>query len=333
MSRSGFAAAGHYFFYTVISGESMDRKSHTYLYRKKVIISNLQSYSLLLPNLLLFGAFSVYPVFWTLNFIFYRFSGVAGVTPVFVGLENLARVFRDPIYLLSVRNTFVYAAGKIILVIPLSFFLALILNKKFTGNWLFQSVIFMPTIMSSAVMGLVFWLLFNTFNGDVNRFLMTLRIISEPVNWLGRDNAMLTLILVSVWGGVGNYMVYFIAGLQMISREAIESALIDGANRRQVLWYITVPMLGPILKIILMLAITVAFSDMNMVMVLTEGGPVNATMVMALYGYSFFFPISVATVTIPQYGYGAAVSFVSALISGIITLIYLFVSRKMDKIF
>jgi ABC-type sugar transport system permease subunit len=257
---------------------------------------------------------------------------VFGEIPVFVGFQNLTRVFRDPIYLKAVINTFVYAGGKIILTIPLSFFLAIILNKKMKGNALFQSVIFMPTIMSSAVMGLVFYLLFNAYNGDVNRFLMGIRILKEPMNWLGKDYAMLTLILVAVWGGVGNYMVYFIAGLQMISREVLESALMDGANRRQSLMFITIPMLGPILKIILMLAITVAFGDMNTVMVLTEGGPLNATMVTALYGYSYFFPIP-GVLSMPQYGYGDAVSLVSALISGVITLIYLFISRKIDKVF
>jgi len=288
----------------------------------------------MLPNLLLFFAFSVYPVFWTLKYIFYRHSGLAGMVPVFIGFDNLTRVFRDTIYWVSVRNTFIYAGGKIALVLPLSFFLALILNKAVKGNGFFQSVIFLPTIMSSAVMGLVFYLLFNTYNGDVNRLFMNIGIVSQPINWLGRDYAMLTLILVAVWGGVGNYMVYFIAGLQMISKEALESAVIDGANRRQTLWYITIPMLGPILKIILMLAITVAFSDISTVMVLTEGGPANATMVMALYGYSYFFPISAgSTFTSPQYGYGAAVSFISALIAGMITVIYLIISRKMDKVF
>ena len=310
----------------------MSRRTHAYL--KKIIVSNLQSYSLLLPNLLLFIAFSVYPVFWTLKYIFYRYSGLSGTVPVFIGFDNLTRVFRDNIYWNTVINTFVYAGGKILLVIPLSFFLALILNKKIRGNGFFQSVIFLPTIMSSAVMGLVFYLLFNTYNGDVNRFFMNLGIVSQPINWLGRDYAMLTLIITAVWGGVGNYMVYFIAGLQMISREALESAVIDGANRRQTLWFITIPMLGPILKIILMLSIVIAFSDISTVMVLTEGGPANATMVMALYGYSFFFPISANTALIaPQFGYGAAVSFISALIAGMVTVIYLIVSRKMDKVF
>ena len=144
---------------------------------------------------------------------------------------------------------------------------------------------------------------------------------------------MKTLILTAVWGGVGNYMVYFIAGIQQVSGEAIESARIDGAGRLQTIWYIIIPMLGPILKIILMLAITSAFNDITNVMVLTEGGPTNATMVMSLYGYRYFFPISAAEATVPQYGYGAAVSVISAAIAGLVTVGYLRISKKLDEIY
>ena len=111
-----------------------------------------------------------------------------------------------------------------------------------------QSIIFLPTIMSSAVMGLVFYLLFNAYNGEINQYLMKAHIISQPINWLGKDHAMTTLIITAVWGGLGNYMVYFIAGIQQVSTDAIESARIDGANRLQTIWYIMIPMLGPILS-------------------------------------------------------------------------------------
>ena len=313
--------------------KTTNKEKRTPAKRKRIIRENLRSYSLLLPNLVLFLAFSVYPVLWTFKYVFYRYGGYGASVPKFVGLDNLIRVFGDEIYWKAVKNTFVYAGAKILFVIPIAFFLALLLNKKRKGNGFLQSIIFMPTVMSSAVMGLVFYLLFNVYNGQINRYLLDWNVISQPINWLGKQHAMKTLVITAVWGGVGNYMVYFIAGLQQISQDALESARIDGANRLQTLWYITVPMLGPILKIILMLSITAAFSDMNSVMVLTEGGPTNATMVMALYGYQFFFPISAGTVITPQYGYGAAVSTISAVIAGLITLGYLFVSRKLDDIY
>ncbi|MDO5299523.1 MAG: sugar ABC transporter permease [Clostridia bacterium] len=301
--------------------------------RRRMLISNVQAYTFMIPNLILFICCSLYPVIWTLRFVFYQYSGLGTAAPRWVGLANLERVFRDAVYWKSVVNTFVYGFGKVIIILPIAFILALLLSKQRKGNGILQSVMFLPTIMSSAVMGLVFYLLFNAYNGEINVILMKLGVISRPINWLGRDHAMQTLIITAVWGGLGNYMVYFIAGLQQVSKDALESAQIDGANAVQTVWYITLPMLGPILKIILMLSITTAFHDITNVMVLTEGGPTNATMVMALYGYQYFFPVSATTSILPQYGYGAAVSVVSAVIAGIVTLIYLAISKKLDEVY
>ncbi len=301
--------------------------------KKKTVLQNLQAYSFMLPNLILFTACSLYPVVWTLKYVFYQYGGYGTGEPRFVGLQNLARVFRDKVYWESVLHTFTYGFGKVLIIIPIAFFLAFLLNQQKKGNGVAQSIMFLPTIMSSAVMGLVFYLLFNAYNGEINKYLMAANIIDKPINWLGKDHAMKTLIITAVWGGVGNYMVYFIAGIQQVSEDAIESAKIDGAGRLQTIWYIILPMLGPILKIILMLSITSAFHDITNVMVLTEGGPNNSTMVMSLYGYRYFFPISAAEATVPQYGYGAAVSVISALIAGVATMIYLRVSKKLDDIY
>jgi ABC-type sugar transport system permease subunit len=303
--------------------------------RKRDLIVTLQAYSLFSPNLILFIVLGIYPIAWALRFVFYRYTGRFNQAPVFVGWENFIRVFtRDPYYWQSVVNTFVYAAGKLVLTLPLAFFLALILNKPRRANNFFQSVIFMPTITSSAVMALIFYLILNVYNGDLNRYLLALHAIKEPIAWLNQGHAMMTAIIVAVWGALGNYMVYFLAGLQMIPNELYESVRMDGASRLQTLLFITIPMLTPILKIILMLAIAGAFSDYTSIMVLTGGGPLNSTMVMSLYAYQLFFPISVENaVNSASLGYGAAVSVVSGLIAGACTGLYLWVGRKMDKIF
>jgi len=310
-----------------------DWNSKSALRGSKIVKKNLQAYSFMLPNLILFTVCSLYPVVWTLKYVFFQYGGYGTGVPRFVGLANFARVFRDKVYWESVIHTFTYGFGKVVFIIPLAFFLAFLLNQQKRGNGAAQSIVFLPTIMSSAVMGLVFYLLFNAYNGEVNKYLMTAGLIQKPINWLGKEHAMKTLILTAVWGGVGNYMVYFIAGIQQVSGEAIESARIDGAGKLQTIWYIIIPMLGPILKIILMLAITSAFHDITNVMVLTEGGPNNATMVMSLYGYRYFFPISAAEATVPQYGYGAAVSVISAVIAGLVTVGYLRISKKLDEIY
>jgi ABC-type sugar transport system permease subunit len=296
---------------------------------------NLQIYGMLAPNLLLFLLLSVYPMIWVFRYMFFQYGGLGTGTPTFIGLGNFKRLFtRDPIFWQSVLNTFIYAAGKIGFVIPLAFFSAVMLNKRSTkGMGFLRATLFMPTIMSSAVMSLVFYLLFNVYNGEVNKYLMKLGMMKAPFNWLGQQHAMLTVIIIGIWGGLGNYMIYFLAGLQGIPTEIYESAELDGVNWLQRICYITLPMLGPVLKMILMLSIVIAFQDMTTMMVLTEGGPVNATMVMFLYAYQFFFAISPGSIVSTQFGYGATVSVVSAAIVGIVTVIYLRVSRKLDQIY
>lgn len=294
----------------------------------------IQIYGMLAPNLILFLVMSAYPVVWAMKYMFYDYDGISKAK--FIGLDNFGRVFmRDPEFWRSVKNTLIYGSGKILLVLPIAFLIALILNEKRKGNNLLQAVIFSPTIMSSAVMSLVFYLLFNVYNGDINRLLVNLNLIKTPINWLGKDIAMVTVIIVAVWGGLGNYMVYFLAGLQQVPLELYESGDIDGTSRFQRMIYITLPMLGPVLKIIIMLSILSAFQDMQSIMVLTEGGPFQATNVMFLYIYQLYFPISAdgGGMASSQYGYGAAVSIVAAFIVGLVTLAYLYVSKKLDDIY
>lgn len=294
----------------------------------------LQIYLMLFPSLLIFAVLSVYPIMWALKYVFYEYNGYTN--PKFVGLDNFIRAFtRDPLFINALKNTFIYVGGKIVIILPLAFILAIFLNKKTKIHGALQALIFSPTIISSAVMSLVFYLMLNAYNGEVNRLLLKLGLVDSPVNWLGSKYAMLSSVIVSVWAGLGNYMVYFLAGLQSIPDEIYESGAIDGVNSFQKLIYITIPMLGPMLKVILMLALITAFQDMSNILVLTGGGPFGKTNVMSLYVYSLYFPVNASdTATfMPQYGYGAAVSVISACIVGFITVIYLKISNKLDDIY
>ena len=303
--------------------------------KKRGVLSQLKrekvSYLMLLPNVIMFLIFTVYPILWAMRYMFYDYKGYGEAR--FVGLENFERVLtRDTVFWNSVVNTFVYVGGKLIITLPIAFLIAVLVHKSSRKNAVVQSVIFTPTIMSSAVMALIFYLIFNTYNGSVNKILMSAGLIKQNVNWLGVNYAMLTVIIIAVWGAIGNYMVYFIAGLTGISDDIYESAKIDGANETQSLFYITIPMLAPIIKMILMLALVVSFLDMQSILVLTEGGPMNATNVMFLYIYQLFFPVTYGSTVPQEFGYGAAVSVVAALIVGAVTLFYLFLARKLDKV-
>jgi raffinose/stachyose/melibiose transport system permease protein len=285
----------------------------------------------LMPSLLITLILGVYPIIWALRYMFYDYSGFG--TPVFTGLDNFSRLMRDEDYWSSVWNTFVYAGGKLALTIPLSLLLAVILNNGIRGKNLLRIVYFMPTVISTAVMSIVFFIIFSSYNGLLNKILVSNGIIKENINWLGTDYAMLTVIIVAVWGAIGNYMLLFIAGLQNIPNDVYESASIDGANGLQKFWYVTIPMLGPVMQMIIMLAIINSLKGYESIMVLTEGGPIGKTDVMFLYVYKLLFPVSTGSAVEQQFGYGSAASFITALIVGGITLAYFYMSKRLNKVY
>lgn len=294
-------------------------------------MKKIQPYVFILPSLLLTLALGVYPILWALRYMFYDYAGYG--TATYVGLGNFSRLMRDAEYWNSVKNTFIYAGGKLILTLPISLVLAVVLNKAFRGRQLLRAIYFLPTIISASVMSIVFFIIFNAYNGMANQFLMKYHLISSPINWLGADYAMLTTILIAVWGAVGNYMLLFLAGLQGIPNDLYEAASLDGANASQKLFKITIPMLGPVLQMIVMYAITVALKGYESIMVFTGGGPYGKTDVMYLYVFKQFFPVSADTASLQRFGYGSAVGFASAVIVGVVTAAYFYFSRKMDKIY
>lgn len=190
----------------------------------------------------------------------------------------------------------------------------------------------MPTIISTSIAGMIFVFIFATKNGILNSMLQNMHMIDSPIKWLNSPSVvMVAVTILAIWGGFGNYMLYFITGMTGISEDVYESAKIDGATGVQTFFRITLPMLAPVLKVVLMLAITGAFKDYEAIMVLTNGGPGNRSMVMFLYIYNIIFG-SAGSTSQPQIGYGALLSVVAAVIVGIVTGIYLFVSKKLDDV-
>ncbi|MDQ0873344.1 ABC-type sugar transport system permease subunit [Paenibacillus sp. V4I3] len=288
------------------------------------------SYLFLFPSFLLTMVLGVYPIAWAIRYMFYDYKGFGEAS--FIGFDNFRRLWQDTEYWHSVLNTFIYAGGKLIITLPLCLVLAVILNQKLRGrNWL-RAIYFMPTIISSSVMAVVFFIIFNSYNGILNQYLLKFNIISERIDWLGPKNALFTTIIIAVWGAVGNYMLLFLAGLQNIPNDVYESSSLDGANKWQQFWCLTIPMLGPVLQIVIMLAIINSLKGYESIMVLTEGGPVGKTEVMYLYVYKLFFPTPSGTLVDQQFGYGSAVGFVTAVIVGIITLAYHAMSRRLNNL-
>lgn len=287
---------------------------------------DLASVLMLLPALFLLVTISIYPFFWLFRYVFYDYNGF---TAYFIGLKNFTRMFGDTVFWKSVLHTFEYAIMKLVIIIPLSLLLAVLLNQKIKGSGIFRGIFFMPTVISSAVYSLIFGFIFAVYNGVLNAYLENLGIIHAPIDWLGSASiVMISIVIVAVWGGFGNYMILFMSGLSSISEEIYESCKMDGAGGVQTFFHITLPMLSPVLKVILMLAITTALKDYESIMVLTNGGPNSRSEVMFTYIYKLIF----GSQTTPQIGYATVLSIMAALIIGIITAIYMYFARKLDNV-
>ncbi len=281
---------------------------------------------MLLPAVFLLVVISIYPFCWLFRYIFYDYNGF---TAYYIGFKNFTRMFQDAIFWRSVLHTFEYAVMKLIIILPLSLLLAVLLNQKIRGSGIFRGIYFMPTVISSAVYSLIFGFIFAVYNGVLNAYLQKIGMIHSPIDWLGSASiVMISIIIVAVWGGFGNYMILFMSGLSSISEEIYESCKMDGANGVQSFFYITLPMLSPVLKVILMLAITTALKDYESILVLTNGGPNSRSEVMFTYIYKLIF----GSQTTPQIGYATVLSIMAALIIGVITAIYMYLARKLDDV-
>lgn len=311
--------------------ENIKEQHNTLSFKEKIKAANSRgdfaTALMLLPAVLMLVVVSIYPFAWLFKYVCYDYNGTVAY---YTGTDNFERMLTDTVFWGSVVHTFEYALYKVVLIIPLALIMAVLMNQKIKGSGIFRGIYFLPTIISTAVSSLVFSFIFAAYNGVLNAVLRGTGIIGQNVNWLGDKNtAMWVVMVVAIWGGFGNYMIYFLSGLSSISEDVYESAKIDGANGTQTFFRVTLPMLSPMLKIILMLAISGAFKDYDSILVLTQGGPNNRTQVMFLYIYQLIFGTST---TRPQIGYATLLSIIAALIVGIVTAIYLFLSKKLDDV-
>ena len=273
--------------------------------------------------------FVVIPLLWIMRYSVFKYKGYGTMT--FVGLDNFIRVFeRSPKFWLSVKNTFVFAIGKLLVEIPLALVLAFVLTRKLKGTNFFRSVFFMPSMISVAIIGVVFVYLFGHNSGVINMILKSIGL--KPVMWFSNGTtAMIVLMIASVWQNFGINMLFFMTGLQSIDPSMYDAASIDGASNTQQFVRITIPLLGPVMQMVLMNAILGSLKVTDLVLTLTNGEPGGETEVMMTYIYKQFF--SQGSSAAKDWGFGAALTVVTAIILTIVTIIYLRATKKSSDVY
>jgi multiple sugar transport system permease protein/alpha-1,4-digalacturonate transport system permease protein len=284
--------------------------------------STLVGWSFILPNFIGFALFTLVPVIAVFVLAFMRWD--AFNPPTWAGLKNFTRLFTDSNFSVAFTNTVLYALGHVPLTIVLSLGLALLLNQKLRGIAFFRVAIFFPYITSLVAVAIVWNMLFDPTSGPINQFLHLIGVADAP-RWTASTTwALPAVIITSVWRDMGYYMVLFLAGLQAIPGEYYEAAEVDGANRWQQFWNVTLPSLRPTTFLVLVLVSVSSFKVFDLIFVMTNGGPGRATLVLSQLIYQ-------EGILNGDFGYSSAISLVLFLLVLIVTVFQFRIQQRRER--
>ena len=295
---------------------SLPQKQVTVWYQ---IRRNWVAYAYISPFYILFAIFGAFPILFSLFLSFQQWNGISPME--WLGLENYTRLFQDRLFWLALWNTVFIGVVAHVPMLSGALVLAFIINSPFVRyKDFFRTAYFLPVITSSAAVALIFSTLYGVRFGLINWFLTEIGL--SPIDWWGGSGAWIkpAIIIVFIWRWLGWNLVIYLAGLQGIPSDLYEAAAIDGANLPQVFWYITLPLLRPVILFTLVLSTVGAMTIFDEVFLLLPGmmaltgGSNNAGLTLALYLYNQGFNLA-------HFGYASAMAYV---ITAIIVVISVF---------
>ena len=240
----------------------------------------------LLPSLVLFLLFVIYPIFRAVYFSMFNWNGLGPATK-FVGAGNFISILTDQVFLIALKNGLIIITLSLALQLPIALGFAVLVSRDLPGRALFRTIFFMPYVLSEVNTAIMWMLLYNADpdQGLLNAILRVFHI--APVDWMGDTNVVLFAVFFALtWKYFGFHMLLYLTGLQNIPREVEESGTIDGANAFQNFFYITLPLLRSTIRTSGYLSVLVSLQQFILVWVLTKGGPVkNRPVVTPLYKY------------------------------------------------
>ena len=270
--------------------------------------------------LLLFG----YPLINSIIMAFQNYKLTAPNDIQFNGLENFAKLFGDPDSMMILKNSFIYVIVSVLGQFLLGMMLALALKKQFRGRGIYQSIVFLPWAFSGFVVGLIFRRSFNGEYGVVNNLLMKFGLTDHNIAWLGTPGFSLAVVIMAmIWMGIPFFAIMILAALQSIPSDVYEAADVDGCGTIRQFFQITLPYIKPTLITTVLLRTIWIFNSLDLVVIITDGGPANTSQTLPAYMYSKAFGSY-------DFGFAAALGVILMLILGIYAMVFLKVT-KYDK--
>lgn len=261
----------------------------------------------LAPALLLFSVFVIIPIVWSAYYGFFDWKGIGSAK--FIGFDNFEEVLLDPVFWKSFKNNMLVVAASVFGQVPIALVLALLLMRNSRLHKFIRSAVFMPMVLSSVVVGIIWSYIYHPEIGILNFLFDKLGLESWKRQWLSDpDVSMYSLMVPIVWNYIGPYLIMFMAALQNIPGDMDDAAKIDGAQGARKLFSLTLPMIWDTIKVAVVLCISGSLKAFDLIYVMTGGGPAHSTELLASYMYNNTFAIY-------RFGYGSAVSTMIILLS------------------
>ncbi|MBD0381782.1 carbohydrate ABC transporter permease [Paenibacillus sedimenti] len=276
-----------------------------------------------LPTSLLFLAFFLYPLLTSLRYGFTHWNGISD--PQFIGFDNFIIAFQDKYFWIAVRNNVYFIGFSVFLQIPLILMLALLVSRVRLFAAFYKTTIFVPTILSTSVVGVLWAFVYHPQAGLLNQMLEALGLEAWTRVWLADEStAMLSVLVTNGWQWIGFYVVLVLSAIYAIPKEIMEAAEIDGAGYWGRAWSIMIPLLRPVIVLMVLLSITGAMKALDIVFVMTGGNPYGITEVMATYMYKKAYRLG-------DYGYANAIAILIFVFTVILTSLFRRLAREKER--
>ena len=276
---------------------------------------NLTPYLFLIIPLIIYLIWVIGPMFYTFYLSLTNWDGLTA--PEVIGWRNYERLFRDPVFYISLKNNLKWVISFITLPVVAGLALAMALNRAIPADKFFKASFYSPLVLSLVVCGLIWSWMYHPANGLINEALRAVGLGNLTQGWLSDKNlVMWSIIAVGVWRQVGYVMVLYLAGLQSVDPGLVDASKVDGCNAWQTFRHVIFPLLGPVTVIVVVISIIDSLRAFDLVSVMTRGGPYNSSSVLANFMY-------IEAFNNYKMGYAAAISVVLFLISLVFIFIYL----------
>lgn len=280
-------------------------------------------YLFMLPALLIYCSIVILPALYSVSLSFFKWNGLGEKT--FVGFRNYVNLFtKDVVFQIAVKNNLIWIILTVLFTASFALLLAMILNRPFRGRVVYRAIFYFPYMLSWVVIGIIWKWIYNPNIGFLDEMLKIIGLGDLHIKWLSDPNmALYCIFIAALWQGVGQPMLYFLAGLQSIPQELYEAAKVDGAGKISLFIHITIPQLKETFVIVFATLIIASMKVYDVVYVMTNGGPANSTQTLASYMYSQTFSFS-------NLGTGSSIATIMMLIMMVIIIPYVLYTTKED---